>query len=229
MVARTAETSSGTSNPRTPGRPARTATIDEYVPCIVPVCRGHTALMNWNTRRLTRIRLTTASCIETSTCWPRPRTHGAVAAQDQDADRHMHAGAGIADRRIYVGRRVVRKACDAHRPAHRLGDRLEALEITVSPIENEYGSSKGLKSTFKPKVFGLLSLLRQPQKCFGPCPLVAAQQPDKPGRSEAIRRLIEFGLDAAPRMVAVAIRTEQGPPQFVNLKTTKERGPKRKK
>jgi hypothetical protein len=58
----------------------------------------------------------------------------ALLQRGQNADRHVHAGAGIADRRVYVGRRVVGEAGDAHRPAHRLRDRLEALEITVGPI-----------------------------------------------------------------------------------------------
>jgi hypothetical protein len=80
-----------------------------------------------------------------------------------------------------------------------------------------------------PTVEGPVTAIRLPPALRAAVEKWAAQQPDKPGRSEAIRRLIEFGLDAAPRMVAVAIRTEHGPPQFVNLKTTKERGPKRKK
>jgi len=34
----------------------------------------------------------------------------------EDADRHMHARAGITDRRHDKGRRVLREAGDAHRP-----------------------------------------------------------------------------------------------------------------
>jgi hypothetical protein len=55
----------------------------------------------------------------------------------QNADRHVHAGAGIPDRRIDVGRRIFGEAGDAHRPAHGLGDRLEALESAVRPVGAE--------------------------------------------------------------------------------------------
>src|SRR5271166_3244937 len=61
----------------------------------------------------------------------------ALLQRRKDADRHMNAGAGIADRRHDKGRRVFREAGDAHRPAHRLRDRLEALEIGIRPIAAE--------------------------------------------------------------------------------------------
>jgi hypothetical protein len=55
----------------------------------------------------------------------------------QDADRHVHAGAGIADRRPHVGRRAVGKAGDAHGTAHGLGDRLETLEAAEGTVGAE--------------------------------------------------------------------------------------------
>ena len=49
----------------------------------------------------------------------------------QDPYCHMHAGAGITNRRPYIGRGVLWKSCDTHRTAHSLCDWLEALEVTV--------------------------------------------------------------------------------------------------
>jgi len=55
----------------------------------------------------------------------------------QNTDRHVHSGAGIPDRWIDEGRRIFREAGDGHRPAHGLGDRLEALESAVGPVGAE--------------------------------------------------------------------------------------------
>ena len=52
----------------------------------------------------------------------------------QDADGHMHAGAGIADGRHHIGRRLVGESGGGHGAAHGLGDRLEALEAAVGPV-----------------------------------------------------------------------------------------------
>src|SRR4029450_1478130 len=52
----------------------------------------------------------------------------------EDADHAVHPGARVADRRPHVGRRIVRKAGDAHRAAHRLRDRLVALVVGVSAV-----------------------------------------------------------------------------------------------
>ena len=61
----------------------------------------------------------------------------ALLDRGEDADRHLHAGAAVADRRKHEGRRVFRKAGDAHRPAHRLRDRLVALEPAIRAIAAE--------------------------------------------------------------------------------------------
>src|SRR5262245_18321353 len=61
----------------------------------------------------------------------------ALHERGKDADHAVHAGAGVADRRPDVGRRTVRKACDAHRPAHRLRDGLVALVVGVRSPRTE--------------------------------------------------------------------------------------------
>src|SRR5262249_58503122 len=55
----------------------------------------------------------------------------------EDTDHAVHAGARIADRRPDVRRRIVGEAGDAHRAAHRLGDRLVALVVRVRPVRAE--------------------------------------------------------------------------------------------
>ena len=61
----------------------------------------------------------------------------ALLQRRQDADGHVHAGAGIADGRIDEGRRILGEAGDAHRAAHGLRDRLEALEAAVGAVGAE--------------------------------------------------------------------------------------------
>ena len=58
----------------------------------------------------------------------------ALLQSGEDADRHMHAGAAVADRRHDKGRRVFRKPRDAHRAAHRLRDRLVALVVAIGSV-----------------------------------------------------------------------------------------------
>src|SRR5207245_3366454 len=55
----------------------------------------------------------------------------------ENADHAVHAGARISYGRPHVGRRIVGKAGDAHRAAHRLRDRLVALVVGVWPVRAE--------------------------------------------------------------------------------------------
>ena len=55
----------------------------------------------------------------------------------QNTDRHVHPGAGVADRGKIERRRAVGGAGNAHRAAHGLGNRLEAFEIAVRPVGAE--------------------------------------------------------------------------------------------
>ncbi len=50
---------------------------------------------------------------------------GAVEQRADDAERHQHAGSGVADRRAGLDRSPARLAGDAHRAAGGLGDRVE--------------------------------------------------------------------------------------------------------
>src|SRR5262249_58320329 len=49
----------------------------------------------------------------------------------QDADRHQHAGPGVAERGAGLDRRAVRLARDAHRAAGSLGDHVEGEVLLV--------------------------------------------------------------------------------------------------
>src|SRR5205807_2594456 len=55
----------------------------------------------------------------------------------ENADHAVHAGARIPDGRPHIGRRIVGKAGDAHRAAHRLRDRFVALVVGVGPVRAE--------------------------------------------------------------------------------------------
>src|SRR2546427_13256649 len=55
----------------------------------------------------------------------------------EDADHAMHARARVADGGPHVRGRMVRKARDAHRAAHGLGDRLVALVLVIGPVRPE--------------------------------------------------------------------------------------------
>src|SRR3989454_9709995 len=61
----------------------------------------------------------------------------ALHERGEDSDHAVHPGARVSDGRPDVGRRAVREAGDAHRPAHRLRDRLVALVVTVRPVRPE--------------------------------------------------------------------------------------------
>ena len=61
----------------------------------------------------------------------------ALLQRGQDADRHVHAGAGIADRREVEHRRAIGGACHAHRTAHGLCDRFEAFEAGIGAVGAE--------------------------------------------------------------------------------------------
>src|SRR2546426_9379078 len=58
----------------------------------------------------------------------------ALHERGEDPDHAVHPGARVSDGRPDVGRRAVREAGDAHRPAHRLRDRLVALVVTIWPV-----------------------------------------------------------------------------------------------
>src|SRR6266403_4672166 len=62
-----------------------------------------------------------------------PALAGARAVEKgaDDAERHQHAGAGVADRRAGLDRLAVTLAGDAHRPARGLGDRVEREAVLV--------------------------------------------------------------------------------------------------
>src|SRR5258708_29857174 len=62
-----------------------------------------------------------------------PALAGARAVEERadDAERHQHAGAGVADRRAGLDRLAVLLAGDAHRAARGLGDRVEREAILV--------------------------------------------------------------------------------------------------
>ena len=55
----------------------------------------------------------------------------------QDTNRHMHAGAGITNRRPDISRRIFWKAGDAHRATHGLCNRFETLKVTIGTIGAE--------------------------------------------------------------------------------------------
>src|SRR2546428_3878376 len=61
----------------------------------------------------------------------------ALHERGEDPDHAVHPGARVSDGRPDVGRRAVREAGDAHRPAHRLRDRLLPLVVTVRPVRPE--------------------------------------------------------------------------------------------
>jgi hypothetical protein len=61
----------------------------------------------------------------------------ALHQRGENADHAVHAGPRVADRGPRVGRGIVREARDAHRAAHRLGDRLVALVVGVRPVRAE--------------------------------------------------------------------------------------------
>src|SRR6266478_5276773 len=80
--------------------------------------------------------VTTASCMDTSTCWPRPVAWRCCSAAKMPIAMCMPVPESpIAG--LDVGRRIFGEAGDAHRPAHGLGDRLEALESAVGPVGAE--------------------------------------------------------------------------------------------
>src|SRR6516162_1003363 len=95
----------------------------------------------------------------------------ALLQRGHDANRHVHAGAGIANRRHDVGRRVIRKAGDAHRPAHRLGDRLVALEVAIGTV-----CPKALdRGVYQPRVDLREDLPAEPQSVEGAGPKIFEQ------------------------------------------------------
>src|SRR5207253_1521153 len=55
----------------------------------------------------------------------------AIEQRTDDAERHQHAGAGVADRRARLDRPTVALAGDAHRPTRGLGDRIERQALLV--------------------------------------------------------------------------------------------------
>ena len=61
----------------------------------------------------------------------------ALLQRRENADRHVHPGAAVADRRQHNGRRVFREAGHRHRAAHRLRHRLVALEMRVGAVAAE--------------------------------------------------------------------------------------------
>ena len=92
----------------------------------------------------------------------------------EDADRHLHAGAAIADRRQDQGRRVFRKAGDAHRAAHRLGDRLIALEARIGTI-----AAKALDRRIdQPRVKFLELSQPSPSRSIAPGPKISRRTSD---------------------------------------------------
>ena len=95
----------------------------------------------------------------------------ALLESGEDADRHMHAGAGIADRRHNKCRRVVREAGDTHRTPHRLGDRLVALEVAIGAV-----SAKALdRGVDQPRVDLREDLPTEPQPVEGAGPEIFEQ------------------------------------------------------
>src|SRR5207302_7957700 len=61
----------------------------------------------------------------------------AIEQRADDAERHQHTGAGIADRRPGLDRPAVALAGDAHRPSRTLRDRIERQTLLVRAAVSE--------------------------------------------------------------------------------------------
>ena len=83
-----------------------------------------------------RIRLTTPSCIDTSTRWASPCAVP-LSERGQDADAGVQACARVADAGGHERRLASRLALCAHRASHSLGDVLEALDVGVRTVAAE--------------------------------------------------------------------------------------------